>query len=362
MGITTIIDQADYLEEWALEALTTIFSPADWQELANSNPQYSDLILNTKTQLTKVVLAHPINPYQCHLIDQPEEEILQSLLTTIISLNSVPQFWENWSNPNYLKWVSLHREKGQFTLHLTPVELASHLQKLWLQQPLVIIGGFLDSQKLAPIYRQQLGIGELLCLKFSPSRETEQIQLYLAERLPFPNTPEFQPALINKISFILSHHISGFIVLLVQDTPLKAQVAAAIASEFGSKVQVEATNITEDTILVTGSDFWQENQEKLPNPQLLVIATLPIPSLENPLVASKVAYYKRKHKDWFRHYLLPTSLREIQRSVISIRQTAGIVAILDNRVNHRSYGKQILSALEPYVRINYIEQLKIEEN
>jgi ATP-dependent DNA helicase DinG len=360
LNLPTIIDQADYLEEWVIEQLTSTFLPSDWDNLRQKYPPYNELIFQTKIQLTEAVFAHPPNPYQCHLLDQPEQEIFQPLFEKLNHQNSLQQFWQNWQNPNFLHWVSLNREKGQFTLHLTPVELASSLASLWLQQPLVIIGRFLDSQKSADIYRQQLGIGDLLCLKFSPSRETQQIQLYLPERLPLPNTPEFQNALMRELRFLLTHQTAGFIVLLVEDTPLKKQVGAILAAEFGSKVQVETNNLSPHSILVTGGDFWHENQENLPPPQLLVMATLPIPSLENPLVASKVGYYKRNHRDWFHHYLLPTALREIQRSVISVRQCSGMVAILDNRINHRSYGKKILSALEPYVRINYLEKLTID--
>lgn len=359
-NIPTIIDEADYLEEWAIEQLTSTFAPSDWHKLRDNYPQKRELILNIKTQLTKAVFAHPPNPYQCHLLDQPEQEIFQPLFEQLNPATSLEQFWQNWPNPNFLHWVSINREKGEFTLQITPVELSSRLTPFWLQQPFVIIGRFLDSQKSADIYRQQLGIGELLCLKFSHSRETEQIQLYLRERLPFPNTPEFQNALINEINFILCHQIPGFIVLLVEDTPLRNQVGANLAAQFGTRVQVETGNILADSILVTGAQFWHQNQENFPAPGLLVIATLPIPSLENPLVASKVAYYKRNHRDWFRHYLLPSALREMQRSVISVRQSAGIVAILDNRINHRSYGQKILSALEPYVRINYFEKLTID--
>jgi ATP-dependent DNA helicase DinG len=85
------------------------------------------------------------------------------------------------------------------------------------------------------------------------------------------------------------------------------------------------------------------------------MATLPIPSLENPLVAARVTYCKRQHKDWFRSYLLPTALKAIQRVVMPLRESQGIVALLDNRVNYRSYGHQILTALEPYAKINYID-------
>ena len=120
-------------------------------------------------------------------------------------------------------------------------------------------------------------------------------------------------------------------------------------------MKVETHNIAEDGVLVCGWQFWRSHQHQITNPQLLIIATLPIPSLENPLVASRVAYYKRQRQDWFRRYLLPHALQTIQQAVVPLRTSQGIVAILDNRVNHRSYGSRILNILEPCSRINYID-------
>jgi ATP-dependent DNA helicase DinG len=107
--------------------------------------------------------------------------------------------------------------------------------------------------------------------------------------------------------------------------------------------------------LITGWEFWRQHQAVLPSPQLLIIATLPIPSLEDPLVAGRVAYYKHLRQDWFRLYLLPETLSHLQRAVAPVRETQGVVALLDNRVNYRSYGKQVLTALSPMARINYID-------
>ncbi|HCF30494.1 MAG TPA: helicase, partial [Cyanobacteria bacterium UBA11049] len=87
----------------------------------------------------------------------------------------------------------------------------------------------------------------------------------------------------------------------------------------------------------------------------VAIATLPLPSLENPLVAGRVAYYKSLGKDWFRLYLLPTALNELQRAIAPVRYRQGVVALLDSRVIHRSYGKQVLAALSPFARSNYLD-------
>lgn len=171
-----------------------------------------------------------------------------------------------------------------------------------------------------------------------------------------PNTPEFQGALQEQVHCLvnLCQH-QTFLVVIVDDVPLKAQIGSTLAAEFGSRVQVEKPIFINGRILICGWDFWRDRQEDFPTPQLLIIATLPIPSLENPLVAGRVAYYKRLRRDWFRLYLLPTALKTIQRAVMPLRESQGVVALLDNRVNYRSYGSQILSALEPYAKINYID-------
>ncbi len=362
--IPTLIDRADDLEEWARGQLTASFEHRDWDELMQTASHQGELIRDLRVKLTKAIFEHPQNPYECCLIEAPEQESLQHLFETLtkeaLLSPAACNFWHRWQTDGEIIWASIARETGQFTLHAAPGSVATALNKVWHQQPVALIGSFLDWEKTAPIYRQQLGLGDILCLKFSPNRQSEHIQLYLPDRLPMPNTPEFQEALIEQIRILVSlssnSNVGKPVVLLVEDVPLKAQVGTTMAAEFGSRVRVEKTNLAENGILVSGWEFWQIHQELLPTPHLLAIATLPFPSLENPLVAGRVAYYKRQRQDWFRLYLLPTALRKIQQAVLPLRESQGVVALLDNRVNHRSYGSTILSALEPCARINYLDR------
>jgi ATP-dependent DNA helicase DinG len=221
----------------------------------------------------------------------------------------------------------------------------------------VLIGGALDLETEATLYRQQVGLGDVTCLKFAPDRHAETIRLYLPDGVPMPNTPEFQSALVQQIHrlIVASSVASGLIVLIIEDLPLKAQIASILASEFGSRVQVETSSVDDNGILITGWEFWQQHQRFLSIPQLLVVATLPIPSLEDPRVAGRVAHYKRLRQDWFRLYLLPEALNKLQRAIAPVRGQQGVVALLDSRVLHRSYGHQVLLALSPYARVNYID-------
>jgi len=367
-NIPTLIDPADDLEVWTRQHLAVTICLADWDALTREHSEAVEWVRDVRVKLAKALFERPSNPYNCYLIGDRGQQQLQRLLATLFAAekgekleNKLPnwqKFWHQWQTENRLLWSQVDRQEGRFSLSLAPVEVATALTPVWQQQPTILIGGFLDGEATAPICRQHLGLGELTCLKFSPHRQHEHIQLYLPDRLPLPNTPEFQAVFLQQTRLLvaLSRDRAKPVTVLVEDVPLKAQVGAALAAEFGSLVQVEKKPARDRGILVSGWEFWRSHQDRLPTPQLLIIATLPIPSLENPLVAARVAYHKNRGQDWFRHYLLPTALKELQRAVVPLRESQGVVALLDNRVNHRSYGRTILTALEPLARINYIDR------
>jgi len=365
--IPTIIDGADDLERWAQQQLTPTLNPQDWDTLMLACPAQAEAIRDLRIQLIRSIFQHPPNPYGCHLLDETEQGWLREVDALLQQGESqqaayIPQPWQTFLNKLYqqdqLLWTTIDRVRGQFSLHCTPLDLAPLLTHMWQQQPLVVIGNALDQTTQATAYRQRLGLGELTCLKFAPDRHQDLIQLYLPDQFPLPNTPQFQSALLQKVRQLIctSADAKGLTVILVGDTPLKAQLATILAAEFGSRLQVEQTCLDENGILVAGWRFWRENHGVLPAPTLLVMPTLPIPSLEDPLVAGRVSRYKRQHKNWFTDYLLPETLQEIQRAIAPVRNTQGVIALLDNRVNYRSYGSQVLDVISPFARTNYIDE------
>ncbi|MEA5566955.1 ATP-dependent DNA helicase [Anabaena sp. UHCC 0399] len=372
-GIPTIIDGVDDLEDWVRHQLTQTIQPQDWDQLILACPREADAVRTARAELTHEIFQHPANPYECYLIAQSEADILTRLCGVLESVEGIPTVWKEFcqqfsklndnsanlpitSSPP-LFWSTIARRQGLFSLHYAPMELGSILAPIWQRQPVVLVGSALEPETEAPLFRQRLGLDDVTCLKFASDSQSEAIQLHIPYKLPLPNTPEFQAAFIHKVRTLLclSATAPGLTVLLVGDVPLKAQSGAILAAEFGSRVQVEKTCLDDNGILVSGWEFWREHQAVLPAPQLLIIATLPLPSLENPLVAGRVAYYKRSHQDWFRLFLLPTALNELQRAVAPVRESQGVVALLDSRVVNRSYGSQILAALSPLARLNYLD-------
>ncbi len=361
-GIPTIIDGVDDLETWTRQVLTHTLAPMDWEALMRACPQQSELIRDLRVKLTKVVFEHPPNPYECYLLEAPELNLLRQLFQTLQARNChLPPNWlgfaQQLGQEEVLAWTEVVRLQGQFTLSCAPVEVASVLQAVWERQPMVLIGGAVDLETQAPIFRAAVGLPEVTSLKFALDLKSELVNLYLPDPLPLPNTPLFQQAFLREVRALLGmkQGTPGLTVLIIGDMPLRSQVGSILAAEYGTRVQVDKLLGDEQGILVTGWEFWRQHQSRLPTPALLAIATLPIPSLEHPLVAGRVAYYKRRRLDWFRLYLLPQALTELQRAIAPLRDHQGMVALFDSRILHRSYGQAFLTALSPLARINYLD-------
>ena len=170
--IPTIIDRAEDLEELAMEQLTISLEASDWDHLLQANLQDAEMIRNSRVKLTKAIFAHPRNPYECYLLEQPERDILRNILEILAKKKTLTkkfdQFWHLLNSPHHpfrlnsqptpLLWVSRQSSKGFFTLHLAPAEVATALNPIWQQQPLVLIGSFLDREPQAPVYREKLGL------------------------------------------------------------------------------------------------------------------------------------------------------------------------------------------------------------
>ena len=359
----TLIDGVDDLETWTRNILNHAVQTQDWDDLAQHYPEHLNAIRDRRIHLTHHLFQRPANPHNCYLLEPDDRLALQDLLRDLHDHSPLPKIWHDLhdqlqtSPAAGILWGSVDRSIGHFTLTYSPLNIADALAPLWSQQTTLLIGSSLDLETTAESYRALHGLNaDLTCLKFTPSRATGSISLYQPEGIPLPNTPQYQPALLNELHRILNHLAidpqPGLTVILIGDTPLRAQIASALAAEWGSRVQVDRLPSQSDGILIAGWDGWQALQAGASlTPQAIVIATLPMPSLEHPLVAARVADYKAARRDWFRRYLLPQALRDLSRAVLPVRKSQGFVALLDSRVLHRNYGQQILTALSPYDRM-----------
>ena len=380
-NILTLVDGVDDLETQVRNILNIQLQPQHWDHLNLAYPQHIDSIRDLRVCLTHQLFQHPPNPTHSYLIEPTDRTELLNLLTELSEIAPLPSPWTSLIPivKNGTLWATVDRSIGTFILTHSPLQISDSLRTIWQQQPTVLIGSALDLDASAETYRTTHGLDDLTCLKFAPPRQEAGIHLYQPEGIPMPNTPQYQPALLKELRHILTQLITssspqnptpqnlaglpseGWTVILVGDTPLRGQVGAQLASEWGSRVQVDRIPTQPNGILVAGWDYWQSIQPELsrshlPAPRAIIIATLPMPSLEHPLVSARVQHYKSIRQDWFRLYLLPTALMDLSRAILPVRESRGLVALLDSRVLHRNYGQQILTALSPYARVHHLDQ------
>ena len=356
-----IMDQADQLEQWARQVRTVSLSDQEWEQLLWAYPAQAELIRDAKAALTQQIFQHPENPYGAIAVDEAKALLFHRLQTELgyQSPDRCPlqwqQFWKGMKASGNHHWIELNRAQGSFTAHTAPTMVTEQMAQLFIQRPVVLMGSGFGVDVDAAKYRHSLGLGDATFVEFAAERQAEDIQLYLPDRIPMPNTKEFQGVLFGHLQqLLMKQGLSNDprpMVVVVDDMPLKTQVASQLAAVLGSRVIVESTDLREKGVLVTGWAFWLEHHQQLPPPSGLMIATLPIPSPENPRVSARIDQYKRRRLDWFRLYLLPTAVQVLQQAIAPIRHRNAWVAIFDNRILYRSYGQQILSALSPYARI-----------
>jgi len=138
-------------------------------------------------------------------------------------------------------------------------------------------------------------------------------------------------------------------VILVDDRGLRAGLASALAAEFGSRVTEHSTAPESNGVLCASWNWWLDHQPRLPLPCQVIVALLPLPSLEDPLTAARVARLRQQGRDWFRELLLPAALQRLRRGLACLRRGGGRLAVLDGRLRARTWGRQVFRALEPTV-------------
>ncbi|MEC8095831.1 MAG: helicase, partial [Cyanobacteriota bacterium] len=141
---------------------------------------------------------------------------------------------------------------------------------------------------------------------------------------------------------------TGVTVVLLDPPGMRQRLCSELAAEFGSRVTLESTAPEVNGVICCRWSWWLDHQQQLPAPDQLIAAMLPIASLEEPLTAARVESLKRQGKDWFRTLLLPEALTKLTPAIAPLRQSGGRLAMLDGRVRGRSWGEQVLRAMEPW--------------
>lgn len=294
-------------------------------------------------------------------------------------------------NPNTVFWIERRGFRGTVRsrrssdeghvgsrtnvfLQATPIEVGPILREcLWSQMETAVltsatlaVGGGFD------YIRQRLGLDHAREL-IVPSHFDYQSQVifYVPPDLPDPRTPQFVTQASDRVNRLLEITRGRAFVLFtsyaqmneiydrllgVLDFPILKQGDAP------KSALLEEFRITPHAVLFGTSSFWQGVDVQGEQLSCVIIDRLPFAVPSDPVVAARVKAIDAGGGNAFFDYQVPSAVITLKQGfgrLIRSLHDRGLLALLDNRILKKQYGKVFVESLPSYSRTTDLR--KVEE-
>jgi ATP-dependent DNA helicase DinG len=272
---------------------------------------------------------------------------------------------------NYVSWIE-RRGRGLF-LEACPVDVSGLLRESLFERvpACVLTSATLTIAESFGYFRQRIGmeVGRELTLS-SEFDVRSQAMLYVPRRLPDYRHPTYLNRAVEEIKNILNASRGRAFVLFTsyqqmmaayeivsQDLrwPCLVQTRAA-----GKSRLLEEFKITPNAVLFATSSFWQGVDVKGEALSAVIIDKLPFQVPSDPLVSARMARVEREGGSPFSDYQLPHAILRLKQGLgrlIRSKSDRGVLAILDNRLSTKGYGKLFMASLPDYTVTDNVEDL-----
>jgi len=339
-----VLPEAEHLDNLLREALEVVLTPQHWDQLRRAQPTAEASLLSLHERLNRLILSHPAHPNQLVGLAPEDEAPLRHLLQL---LEPLPAPWPAWltaRGSGWTSWAQVNPQLLQWQLHRQPLDPLAALKGLLIRRGAVVLGQLSRGPSV------ELDLQPNVTVNLGDPPLADPLPLYAPLRQPLPNSPHYGQHLLDHARRLVLGQ-GGVTVVLIDDEALRLNLTSGLAAEFGSRVVHEHTAPESNGVICARWDWWLNQQQRLPLPGQIVVALLPIASLEDPLTAARVLAMRQSGQDWFRDFLLPDGLNRLELGVAGLRRQGGRLAILDGRLRGRSWGRQVLLALEPWVSL-----------
>jgi len=220
-------------------------------------------------------------------------------------------------------------------------------------------------------FRQRIGmeVGDELSLATEFDVRT-QTMMYVPSRMPDYRHPSYLNRAVQEIKSILNASRGRAFVLFTsyqqmmaaydivsRDLPWPCLVQTRSA---GKSRLLEEFKITPNAVLFATSSFWQGIDVKGDALSAVIIDKLPFQVPSDPLVSARMARVEREGGSAFSDYQLPHAILRLKQGLgrlIRSKSDRGVLAILDNRLSTKGYGKLFMASLPDYTVTNSVDDL-----
>ena len=263
-------------------------------------------------------------------------------------------------------------ERG-FRLAQSPLEVAEEFHRQ-LQiadfRSVFFTSATLSSQQSFAYYRGRLGLEDIECANFdSPFDYPRQAMLYLPRNLPDPADRAFAAA-FGELCLQLIAAARGHCFILFTSYRMLEWCADFLRSRVDAELFVQGELqrnellqqfIAADAPVLLGtSSFWEGVDVKGDQLRCVIIDKLPFRAPNDPVYRRRLQRVNQGGGNAFIEVQVPEatiSLRQGAGRLIRDAGDRGVVALCDNRLHSRSYGRGMLDSLPPMRRSSDLEEV-----
>lgn len=303
------------------------------------------------------------------LLEKPEE--ILNLIRRAAEIRQELQFLLESSDRSYVFWFE-RRGRGVF-LQATPIDVAPILrQRLFdrydtivLTSATLAVAGHFDYLK------QRLGLRPAEEHVLAPHFDyRQQALLYISQRLPDIRNPAFIPEAAEEIVQLLEASQGRAFVLFTSYTQMQG-IFRRLAQRVDFPLLLQGTapktalldrfRRTQNAVLFATASFWQGVDVQGPQLSAVIIDRLPFAVPTDPVVRARIRALQEDGHNAFTEYQIPEAIIALKQGfgrLIRARSDHGILAILDNRILRKHYGRLFLESLPPYGVTSDLDQVR----
>lgn len=338
---------------------------------------------------------HPLK----NAIEQLVEEVdafaegINQLMPTLMVLSAKEIRWQSWTDevrrltglisenaseikrillepdPNDVGWLTIRASDedeedgpGDVAIHRAPISVAELMEErlFTLKRSVILTSATLGVEGSFGYIKERLGITRTEELSVgSPYHFESQVLTYVVNDLPEPNQQHYAQNLQRALIELARATEGRLLVLFTSKSQLNQSyraISAPLAREDitviaqymdGSRTHLlERFQTMERAVLLGTHSFWEGID--IPGAALscVAITRLPFPVPNDPIHAARSEAYR----DAFNEYMVPQAVIRFRQGfgrLIRSEEDRGIVAILDSRIDSKSYGSAFLHSLPP---------------
>ena len=258
-------------------------------------------------------------------------------------------------------------------LQATPIDVSGILRQVLFERldtavltsaTLAVGGGF-------EYVRRRLGLDNARELVVPSHFDYEnQALLYIPPDLPEPTSPQFTAKAANTIRRILETSQGRAFVLFTSYAQMR-DIHDRLLGELEYPMLLQGTapknalldefRTTPNCVLFATSSFWQGVDVQGEQLSCVIIDRLPFAVPSDPVVKARVDAINDDGGNAFYDYQVPSAVITLKQGfgrLIRSLNDRGVLALLDNRILKKPYGKVFLGSLPPYKRTNTLSDVE----